>query len=150
MADKPDGSAEEPEAETTERLVVEFGDEEAETTEVPAIEDDQPRQVALNVRSLMIGLVVVLLAIALGVGGYFVGKGTGEDLDAARAQGATAGKKAGTLKGTKQGFKAGFRKGKSKGYEKAYGPAYKSSYVKAYEDAGLDAPAKSEIEVPDP
>ncbi len=150
MTDQPDVPTEEPEPETKGRLVVELSEDEAETVEAPPIGDKQPRQAELTGRSTMIGLGVVLLAVALGVGGYFVGKGTGEDLEVARAEGTAAGKKMGTLKGTKQGFKTGFRRGNARGYDKAYGPAYKSSYVKAYEDAGLGAPAKSEIEVPDP
>ena len=119
-----------------------------EVVEDDAAGDGQPRQIVLSVRSIVTGFAVLIVAIGLGVGGYFVGKGTGEDLESARAEGQAAGKKSGTAKGTAQGFKRGFKKGKAKGYEKSFGPAYKDSYIKAYEEAGLDPPDKKEIEVP--
>lgn len=108
----------------------------------------QPRELTVTVRSMMIAAGVVLASAALGVGGYLVGEGTGEDMDAARSEGQAAGKKAGTSEGTARGFKVGFKRGKQKGYERAFAPAFKNGYVKAFEDAGLTAPKKKEIEVP--
>lgn len=108
----------------------------------------QPRELTVTVRSVMIAAGVILASAVLGIGGYLVGKGTGEDMDAARSEGQAAGKKAGTSKGTARGFKVGFKRGKEKGYERAFAPAFKNGYVKAFEDAGLAAPKKKEIEVP--
>ena len=92
--------------------------------------------------------IALLVAAALGVGGYLVGKSSGEDLDAARAEGAAAGQKAGTTKGTAAGYEVGFRKGREAGFEATYAPAFRKNYSEAYEDAGLEAPAKNEIKVP--
>lgn len=51
----------------------------------------------VSLRSVFAGIGVVLVAVALGIGGHF-GRGSGEDLDAARVAGQTAGEKAGTAR----------------------------------------------------
>ena len=82
------------------------------------------------------GVVVVGCAAAVGAGAYFVGKSTGEDLEAAQTVGTRAGERAGTAKGTKQGYAAGFAQGRKKGYERAYGPAYRVAYTETLDEAG--------------
>lgn len=89
----------------------------------------------------------VIVAIALGAGGYMVGKNSGEDLEAARAAGASAGKAAGEKRGQSRGFRAGFTKGNSLGFTASYNQAYRRAYVKTWEEAGLEAPAKKDIKV---
>ncbi len=123
-------------------------DVEPEATEPSSKATGQPRELTVTVRSVMIAAGVVLASAALGIGGYLVGEGTGEDMDAARSEGQAAGKKAGTSKGTARGFKVGFKKGKERGYERAFAPAFKNGYVRAFKNAGLTAPKKKEIEVP--
>jgi flagellar biosynthesis/type III secretory pathway protein FliH len=98
-----------------------------------------------RVRIALLGFVV---AVVSGVGGYLIGNSTGEDLDAARAQGQEAGEKAGAARGAAKGFATGFKKGRDKGFGKAYAPSYKKSYAQAFEDSGLEKPSKSEIKVP--
>lgn len=141
----------EPEAEAEKGLPVELEKEAVdESVETLGEAESRSRHVTMNVGSLAVGLGVVLLAAALGVAGFLVGKGTGEDLDMAREEGQVAGREAGAARGAKQGFKVGFRQGKAKGYDEAYEPAYRHSYSMAYEDAGLDPPRNKEIEVPRP
>ncbi len=85
---------------------------------------------------------VVLLAAGLGVGGYFLGRSTGENLDAARAAGAAAGQNRGAAKGAAQGYAVGLKAGRKAGYGQTYPTAYRKAYRKAFEDAGLSAPTK--------
>jgi hypothetical protein len=92
-------------------------------------------------------LLAAFVAAAAGVGAYFYGKGTGEDLDAARAHGRVVGKRAGAAKGTKVGYAEGFKKGRERGYSQTYADAYRKAYGQAFEDASLAVPEK--IKVPD-
>jgi hypothetical protein len=110
--------------------------------------DEEPTRVAeppRRRRALSIAVVVLALAGGAGVGAYFVGRSTGEDLDAARAAGAAAGQREGAAKGAQQGYAEGFKAGREKGYEQTYDEAYKAAYRKAYEDAGLTAPEKVSV-----
>lgn len=125
--------------------MIEEGNTEQESSERP----NAPRTVEIRSRTLLIAALVVVAAIAAGVGAFFYGRGTGEDLDAAREAGAQAGRAAGTKKGTASGYAAGFKEGRKKGYKDAYEPAFKESYVEAFEKAGLDAPAGEDIPLPD-
>jgi hypothetical protein len=82
----------------------------------------------------LVALVAVLLAIAAGAGGYALGKSTGADLEAARAQGARSGKvegaDRGSQKGYDQGFEAGFRQAKARGYRNAFYKALSAAGIK--------------------
>lgn len=98
-------------------------------------------------RVAVLAVCAFLLTGAAGVGGYFVGKSTGEDLDAARDAGVAAGQRKGAAVGSKQGYEIGFKKGRERGYEQTFDDAYRGAYRKAFEDAGLDPPGN--IEVPD-
>jgi flagellar biosynthesis/type III secretory pathway protein FliH len=89
----------------------------------------------------------VLLCLALGAVGYFIGRSTGEDLDAANAAGEAAGKVRGTEIGSRRGYASGFKAGRQAGYKQTYADAYRQAYRKAYEDAGLETPARDEIEI---
>ncbi len=109
-----------------------------------------PKQDAAQKRQGKLRIAVVGLVVAgvFGVGGYLIGNSTGEDLDAARAQGQEAGEKAGAARGAAKGFATGFKKGRDKGFGRAYAPSYKKSYAQAFEDSGLEKPSKNEIKVP--
>ena len=91
--------------------------------------------------------IVALLAIGGGLGGFAIGHGTGEDLDAARAAGATSGEAAGTQDGGKRGYAAGYDIAAKQAFKKRYDDAYKAAYRAAFDDAGLDLPNLAEIEV---
>ncbi len=93
---------------------------------------------------------IVIAALAVGVGAFFLGKGTGDDVDTARLEGDAAGRQAGAIEGAAAGYAAGFQKGRDAGFSKAYVPAYKLNYKRAFEQAGLDAPTSDEIDVPKP
>ena len=85
------------------------------------------------------------LAAGAAVGGYFLGDSTGADLDAARAEGAVAGKKAGTAQGARAGYSDGLRQGQEQGYESTYAGAYRDAYAQAYEAADLTPPKEIEV-----
>jgi flagellar biosynthesis/type III secretory pathway protein FliH len=99
-----------------------------------------------KLRRVLVAVLVLLLLGGLGAGGYFYGKSTGEDLDAARAEGAAAGQRKGAAKGAEEGYAEGFAEGRKKGYEQTYDDAYRAAYTKAFEDAGLDPPTKIKVE----
>lgn len=111
----------------------------------PSSEKEEVPRGQGKVRIAFLGLAV---AVAFGAGGYLIGNSTGEDLDAARAQGQEAGERAGAAKGAAKGFATGFKKGRDKGFGKAYAPSYKKSYAQAFEDSGLERPSRREIDVP--
>jgi hypothetical protein len=116
----------------------------------PSGESTEGRTVEIPLKTLALLAGVILVAIAVGVSAYFYGKGTGEDLDAAREQGAKAGKAKGTARGTAQGLAMGLRKGRERGFNRAYAPAYKKAYAQAFVDSGLEKPAAADIPVPKP
>lgn len=102
-------------------------------------------------RKLAAGVVGILLAsLAVGIGAYALGKGSGDDVDVAKLEGEAAGKQAGAIEGASQGYAAGFTKGRDAGFKKAYEPAYRLSFKRAFEQAGLDVPSDKDIEVPEP
>ncbi|MDQ2630220.1 MAG: hypothetical protein M3Y75_04475 [Actinomycetota bacterium] len=111
---------------------------------------DGPR--TLEVRFSTIGLVATVLAaaLAIGVGAYFIGRGTGEDLEAARTAGAQAGHRKGAAIGAAEGYAMGFKRGREAGFKRTYPKAYRKSYAKAFEEAGLEAPEAREIKVSSP
>jgi hypothetical protein len=92
-------------------------------------------------------LIVVVIALLLGVGGYLIGKESGEDLDQARSFGEAAGIQEGREKGQQKGLKAGFDVGRTAGFNRTYGPAYRRAYRRQFDEAGLEAPGVKEIEV---
>jgi hypothetical protein len=100
-------------------------------------------------KSWVAAIVVLVLAVGAGVGGYFVGKSSGEDLDAARAEGEVAGEKEGAAEGAEEGFAAGFKEGREKGFDETYADAYRSAYQRAFKEEDLDPPAEDKIDVPD-
>lgn len=92
-------------------------------------------------------LALILACLALGFGGYLLGRSTGTDLGDAEAQGAAAGRARGAEAGSRRGFEIGFRRGHRTGYRDAYPSAYRGAYRQAFEDAGLEPPTGSEIEI---
>lgn len=99
-------------------------------------------------RWVLIGVLVLLIAAGAGVGAYFYGKSTGEDLEAARAEGTEAGQKKGSAEGAEEGYATGFEEGRAEGYGESYTETYRHAYAEAFEDAGLEPPKK--IKVPQP
>jgi hypothetical protein len=107
---------------------------------------DKPR-ISVSRRQFLVGLGLLVVVVALGVGGYLFGRSTGEDLDAARAHGTALGQTEGSAKGASEGFTAGRKEGRNAAYAKSYDRSYRDGYQQAYEDAGLNPP--DEITVPD-
>jgi hypothetical protein len=89
---------------------------------------------------LVKGAVCGLAVIALGVGGYVVGAGSGEDLDRARADGAAAGREHGAARGRERARAEGIERGRDQGYETGYETAYRRAYRAQFEEAGLEPP----------
>jgi len=125
---------------------------EVETPEEVDPPGESPERKTLEIPLKTLGLLagVILVAVAVGIGAYFYGKGTGEDLDAAREKGAKAGKTKGTAKGTAEGLAVGLKRGRERGFNRTYAPAYKKGYAQAFTDSGLEAPAAADIAVPKP
>ena len=78
---------------------------------------------------------VVAIGISALLGGYFVGRSGGEDLDAARAAGTRQGQTEGTAASERSGYKAGYKEGHKAGYDETYKKAYKTAY-KTVTEAG--------------
>lgn len=93
---------------------------------------------------------VVLLLLLVGAAGYVIGKGSGDDVDAARLEGELRGKQAGAVAGATKGYAAGFKKGRDTAFDKAYRASYIRNYRRAYEKAGMEPPKPGQIEVPEP
>ena len=116
---------------------------QARGVELPGTSDLERRQIA------RVGL-IVSACLLVGAGAFFIGRGSGDDAEAARQEGEVAGRQAGAIEGATEGYPAGFRKGRARGFRKAYVPAYRTYFKRAYEQAGLDAPPNRKIDVPQP
>ncbi|HTU14007.1 MAG TPA: hypothetical protein VMF31_02295 [Solirubrobacterales bacterium] len=102
-------------------------------------------------RKLAGGVAAILLAcLAVGIGAYALGKGSGDDVDVARIEGEAAGRQAGAIEGATRGYAAGFVKGRDAGFAKTYEDAYRRSFKRAFEQAGLEVPSDKDIDVPEP
>lgn len=99
-------------------------------------------------RSVGVGVLTVVVALLLGLGGYLVGKNGGEDLDQARADGSEAGNKIGAVKGSTAGYAVGLKRGEKTGYQNNFGPAFKRAYAEAMVNAGLEKPRMRSIQLP--
>lgn len=110
---------------------------------LPDIPDPDPR-------NLLAAVAVAAVALAVGYGTYELGKGSGEDIDAARIRGEAAGREAGAAEGAARGYAAGFQKGREKGFARTYRETYRIHYKRAFEQAGLDVPKDKDIDVPAP
>jgi hypothetical protein len=104
--------------------------------------------VALRRREILLGLGGLLVVAALGVGAYYVGLSSGEDLDAARAEGTEAGQKRGSAEGRHDGYQEGYRVGRRRGFDEVYPGAYRDAFLRQFRLADLDAPTR--VQVPDP
>jgi hypothetical protein len=113
-------------------------------------ESSKSRTIEIRVSTLVTAACLFVVAIAIGVGAYLIGKGSGEDLDAAHVAGAEAGQSKGVAAGTARGYAVGFKRGREKAFERAYAPAYRESYTAAFEEAGLEAPTSEQIAIPSP
>lgn len=101
-------------------------------------------------RKVLAGAGVLVLALMIGTAGFFLGRGSGDDLDTARLQGEFEGRKAGAIEGASEGYAAGFKKGRDIAFRKSYEASYRRNYIRAYEEAGMDPPKAKDIEVPNP
>lgn len=71
---------------------------------------------------------VACIGVCAALGGYFVGRSGGEDLDAARAAGTLQGKHEGTAAARRTGYRQGYKQGHKAGYKDTYKKAYKTAY----------------------
>jgi hypothetical protein len=99
-------------------------------------------------RWVLTGLVLILLSASAGIGAYFYGKSTGEDLAAARSKGTEAGQQKGAAEGAEEGYAEGFKEGRATGYDETYAETYRHAYGEAFEDAGLEAPPQVKVSTP--
>ncbi len=84
-------------------------------------------------RQVLAFFAAVLIA-ASGMGaGYWLGRSSGEDLDAARK----AGSRAGAASGRAQGQEVGRSEGEKAGYEQSFQGAYDTAFEEALEDADV-------------
>lgn len=133
-------------------------DGQAATSAVPSRRSIGDRLSALNLpdipdpdpRHLLAAVAVAAVALAVGYGTYELGRGSGEDIDAARIRGEAAGRQAGAAEGAARGYPAGFQKGRDKGFARTYRETYRIHYKRAFEQAGLDVPKDKDIDVPAP
>jgi hypothetical protein len=82
-------------------------------------------------KQLGIVLVLAVLIVAVGIGGYLTGRSGGPDLNVARGAGEKEGRATGTTRGYPRGFEAGMARGERAGYRQTYRRAYKAAYDKA-------------------
>ena len=74
---------------------------------------------------------VVGLGLTAALGGYFVGRSGGKDIDAARAAGTSQGEHVSTAASERAGFKQSYAEGRRIGYRETYRKAYKTAYKEA-------------------
>ena len=99
-----------------------------------------------TLRSVSAACSLILVIAALALGGYIVGSNTGEDLDAARAEGVAVGQLTGAKAGDRRGYVSGYELGKRQGYGGAYREAFRTAYQAAFREAGLEAPSFTDFE----
>lgn len=105
----------------------------SDTLDLPAPVEQQRATSPRRHRRVLI-LFLAVLTVASGMGaGYWIGRSSGEDLDAAR----TAGSRAGAASGRTEGEEAGRSEGEKAGYEQSFQDAYDAAFKKALEDAGV-------------
>ena len=104
--------------------------------------------ISLTRHQLLIGIGCVAIVALFGLGGYLLGHSTGEDLDAARAEGTEQGQREGAAQGAEEGFTQGRKEGRKEAFTKSYEESYRKAYRGAYDDAGLDPP--EDVDVPKP
>jgi hypothetical protein len=122
---------------------------ETPVTDKPESEPGGGTRLKTILKRAGLALLVVLLLALGGGGGYVLGRNSGEDLDAARAEGATAGLSRGTATAGDA-----YAEGEARGRRVTYGPAFRDSYRAAYreafKDSKLDVPSAEQIAVPVP
>lgn len=96
--------------------------------------------------ALVLPLVVVFVAVA--IGGYSLGASQRSDADRARQAGTIAGEVRGRAVGTIEGYPSAFRSARRHAYHVAYREAYRSAYRSAFERADLTAPRRVEVSGP--
>ena len=95
---------------------------------------------------LRIGLISLVAIAAAATSGWFLGRESGVDLEAAQ----TAGEKAGWKRGTAIGsdiYPAGLQTGRQITYPRTYRAAYRIAYVNAFKGSGMKVPNAQQIMV---
>lgn len=106
-----------------------------------SVEDEGSSEPTTAPRRTRLALVLAVLVVAaFGAGGYALGRGSGEDLEQARAEGVSAGEARGSEAGKRRGYAAGRKAGRQKGFEQSYPSSYRKAYAQAFEDANLRPP----------
>lgn len=98
-------------------------------------------------RRVAVAALAVVVIAAVGAGGYLVGRGSGEDLDQARADGAAAGRVEGIKAGERRGYPEGLEVGRKRGYEQTYSSAYRTAFRQAFANEDLDPPRAIPVKV---
>jgi hypothetical protein len=76
-------------------------------------------------------VMATVAVLGVGLGGYAVGKSSGEDLSAARSAGQQQGRDRGIKRGAEVGTQDGFSAGRRAGFRHSYKTAYRAAYRKA-------------------
>jgi hypothetical protein len=82
----------------------------------------------------------IVIAAAVGVGAYLLGRTGGQDLAAARAKGHKEGISLGYAAGIHRGYSRGFSASRQLTYQQAYRRAYVAAYRRAFRRLGIAVP----------
>ena len=104
--------------------------------------ESAPEQPTPSRRRAIVATAAVAIVAAAGVGGYLIGRSSGQDLEAVRAAGASAGKAAAARDGREEGYAQGLRLGRKRGYEAAFPEAYRAAYARQFRAVEVDAPTR--------
>jgi hypothetical protein len=91
---------------------------------------------------------VVLLFVAIAVGGYAIGASQVSDVDSARQAGIKAGQKRGAATGSREGYAKAFHSAREHAFGPAYRDAYRAAYLDAFDRADLAAPGHIPVSGP--
>ncbi|MGA7396799.1 MAG: hypothetical protein WBW62_05060 [Solirubrobacterales bacterium] len=121
----------------------------ARKVELPGLPELPARPEKLDSTLVLSIAAIALVSVLVGVGAFFIGKGSGDSVDQARLEGQAAGASAGAINGA-SGYGEAFKVARENAFEKAYLPAYRQNFKRVYEEEGLEPPAAKDIQVPQP
>ena len=101
-----------------------------------------------RLRRLAIAIPVLLVGLAIGIGGFAIGQSQVVDADQAQEKGFEAGREQGIEVGAREGYDEAFRSARRDAFAAAYGDSYRSAYLAEF--AAADLPAPENVEVPEP
>jgi hypothetical protein len=116
------------------------------SNEKPGAGSDGSGRKILTRRRVVSALLVLVLAAIAAAGGWLLGRGSGADLDAARAAGEKAGWKQGTAIGGDV-YPAGLQTGRQITYPRNYRASYRTAYVNAFKGSDVKVPKAEQIKV---